>query len=297
MGGMTAAVADGLPKRRIEEAAARRQARVDQVRDVIVGVNKYRLEDEDPVEILDIDNAEVRAAQVRRLASVRASRDEEACRTALGELTRVARGTAADGNLLAAAIEAARARATLGEISDAMEAAFGRHEAVPEVVSGVYAEAYAGNPEFELLRDRVAEHAAERGAAPHVLMAKMGQDGHDRGAKVVATAFADLGFRMTLSELFETPAEIAERAIAEGVDVVGVSSLAAGHRTLVPELIGALRAAGHEDIKVVCGGVIPERDHEFLKEAGVAEIFGPGTNVVEAAAAVLGRVQGLRRNR
>ena len=297
MGGMTAAVADGLPKRRIEEAAARRQARVDLVEDVVVGVNKYRLEDEDPVEILNIDNAEVRASQVRRLESVRASRNAEGCEAALAELERVAREGPAAGNLLAAAIEAARARATLGEISDAMESAFGRHSGSPELVSGVYADAYADHPEFELLKGRLAEHAAERGAPPHVLMAKMGQDGHDRGAKVVSTAFADLGFRMTLSELFETPAEIAAKAIEDGADVVGVSSLAAGHRTLVPELIGALAEAGREDIVVVCGGVIPEADHEFLREAGVAEIFGPGTNVLEAAAAVLGRVQGLRRNR
>ena len=297
MGGMTAAVAEGLPKRRIEEAAARRQARIDRVEDVVVGVNKYRLEDEDPVEILNIDNAEVRASQVRRLESVRASRNAEGCEKALAELERVAREGPAAGNLLAAAIEAARARATLGEISDAMEAAFGRYEASAELVSGVYADAYAGHPEFELLRARLVEHAAEHGAPPHVLMAKMGQDGHDRGAKVVATAFADLGFRMTLSELFETPEEIAAKAIAAGADVVGVSSLAAGHRTLVPELIGALRAAGREDVQVVVGGVIPEADHEFLKDEGVAEIFGPGTNVLEAAAAVLGRVQGLRRNR
>ncbi len=295
LGGMTKAVADGLPKRRIEEAAARRQARIDKVEDVIVGVNRYRLEDEDPVDILDIDNTRVRAAQVRRLQSVRASRDAAACTAALDALERVARE--GGGNLLEAAVDAARARATLGEISSAMEAAFGRYEAVPELISGVYAEAYAGHPEFELLQARLREYAAEHGAPPHVLMAKMGQDGHDRGAKVVATAFADLGFRMTLSELFETPAEIAERAIAEGADVVGVSSLAAGHNTLVPELIAALSDAGRGDLKVVCGGVIPERDHEFLKAAGVSEIFGPGTNVVEAAGAVLAQVQGLRRNR
>ena len=297
MGGMTAAVADGLPKRRIEEAAARHQARVDRVEDVIVGVNRYRLDDEDPVDILSIDNEEVRRSQVARLERVRATRDGAACEAALAELERVAREGAGAGNLLEAAIGAARARATLGEISDAMETAFGRHEATPELVTGVWAEAYAGHPEFELLRERIASHAAERGAPPHVLMAKMGQDGHDRGAKVVATAFADLGYRMTMSELFETPGEIAARAIEAGVDVVGVSSLAAGHRTLVPALVSALRDAGREDVQVVCGGVIPEADHEFLKEAGVAEIFGPGTNVLEAAGAVLARVRGERRNR
>jgi len=297
LGGMTRAVADGMPKRRIEEAATRRQARVDQVEDIVVGVNRYRLDDEDPVDILTIDNRAVREGQTRRLRSVRGARDAARCCAALSGLERVARGEVVGGNLLEAAVEAARARATLGEISSTLEAAFGRHAATPELVGGVYAEASAGNPEFALLRERLAAHAAEQGAAPHVLMAKMGQDGHDRGAKVVASAFADLGFRMTVSELFETPAEIAERALAEGVDVVGVSSLAAGHRTLVPELLQALADAGRADIKVVCGGVIPEQDHAFLREAGVVELFGPGTNVVEAAAAVLGQVQGLRRNR
>jgi len=297
MGGMTRAIADGLPKRRIEEAATRRQARVDRVEDVIVGVNRYRLDDEAPVEILSIDNAKVRKAQIAKLAAVRASRDEQRCAEALSRLERVAREGSVAGNLLDVAVDAARARATLGEISAVMEAVFGRHEARVELVAGIYAKAYAGHPEFDLLERRIQDYAHEHAGPPHVLMAKMGQDGHDRGAKVVASAFADLGFRMTSSALFETPAEIATRAIEEDVDVIGVSSLAAGHRTLVPLLIGALAEAGRNDIRVVCGGVIPECDHAFLREAGVAEIFGPGTNVLEAAASVMGHVEGLRRNR
>ena len=295
MGGMTRAVADGLPKRRIEQSATRRQARVDRGEDVIVGVNRYQLEDEDPVDILMIDNADVRRSQVRRLAAVRAARDEARCQDSLEALERCARQ--GEGNALEAAIDCARARATLGEISDAMERAFGRHSATPERVSGVYASAYEGDPEYALLQRRLQAFSEERGAAPHLLLAKMGQDGHDRGAKVIATAFGDIGFRVDLSELFETPDEIAARAIAAEVDVIGVSSLAAGHRTLVPELIEALRAAGREDITVVCGGVIPEQDHAFLREAGVAEIFGPGSNVLEAAGTVLSRLSGLRHNR
>jgi len=295
LGGMTKAVADGLPKRRIEESAMRRQARVDRGEDVIVGVNRYRLEDEDPVDILMIDNAEVRRSQVARLARVRATRDASDCTAALEALARGAAGD--DANLLELAIGCARARATLGEISDAMEGVFGRHAAVAESVSGVYAAAYESDPEYALLTRRLQAFSDERGHAPYLLLAKMGQDGHDRGAKVIATAFGDVGFRVDLSELFETPAEIAAKAIAADVDVIGVSSLAAGHRTLVPELIDALRAAGGEGIQVVCGGVIPEQDHAFLKEAGVAEIFGPGSNVLEAAGAVLSRIMGFGHNR
>ena len=295
LGGMTRAVADGLPKRRIEESATRRQARVDRGEDVIVGVNRYRLEDEDPVDILMIDNAEVRRSQVARLERVRATRDASLCTAALEALAQGAAGDSA--NLLELAIDCARARATLGEISDAMEGVFGRHAAVAESVSGVYASAYEGDPEYALLTRRLQAFSDERGSAPYLLLAKMGQDGHDRGAKVIATAFGDVGYRVDLSELFETPAEIAAKAIAAGVDVIGVSSLAAGHRTLVPELIDALREAGGEGIQVVCGGVIPEQDHAFLKEAGVAEIFGPGSNVLEAAGAVLSRIMGFGHNR
>ena len=290
MGGMTRAVADGLPKRRIEEAAARRQARIDRGEDVIVGVNRFRLDEEDPLETLHIDTAEVRRGQIASIAKVRETRDEAACRDALDALARVA--DTGEGNLLASAIECARHRATLGEISDAMERVFGRHDATPEVVSGVYADSYGDDPEFVTLKDRIAS----REVPPSMLVAKLGQDGHDRGAKVIATAFGDLGYRITMSDLFETPEEAAERAVRDGVDVVGVSSLAAGHLALVPPLIEALRARGSE-AHVVVGGVVPPDDYAALREAGVAEIFGPGTNVLEAASAVLDRVDGKLRNR
>ena len=295
LGGMTKAVAQGLPKMRIEEAAAKRQARIDRGEDVIVGVNKYRLADEPPVDILEIDNAKVRASQIAWLKKVRDSRDASACAQALDALEKVA--SSGRGNLLEAAVEAARARATLGEISDAMERAFSRHHASTRVISGVYGEAYRDDPEYQAIRGRISELGRERSRTPHVLVAKMGQDGHDRGAKVIATAFADMGFAVDLSDMFETPAEIAEKAVSRGVDVIGVSSLAAGHKTLVPELIDQLKSKGAADIIVVCGGVIPERDYAFLREAGVAEIFGPGTNVIEAANAVLGQIAGHRRNR
>ena len=294
LGGMTKAVADGLPKRRIEEAAARRQARIDRSQDVIVGINRYRLDEEDPLETLKIDTDEVRRGQVASIRKVRDTRDEEACRDALDALTRIAQ--TGKGNLLASAIECARARATLGEISDAMEKAFGRYDATPDVITGVYADEYGTDPEYDTLRARIAERADAEGA-PSLLVAKMGQDGHDRGAKVIATAFGDLGYTVHVSDLFETPEEAADRAIREDVDVVGVSSLAAGHLTLVPQLIRALRERGREDIIVVCGGVIPPDDYGALREAGVAEVFGPGTNVLEAARAVLDRIEGLRRNR
>ncbi|MCC0027614.1 MAG: methylmalonyl-CoA mutase [Brucellaceae bacterium] len=295
MGGMTKAVEAGLPKMRIEEAAARRQARIDRGEDVIVGVNKFRLEDETPIDILDIDNAKVRTAQVARLGRVRATRNADACKAALERLEQVARS--GEGNLLEAAVEAARQRASLGEISDAMERAFTRHHATTRVISGIYGEAYKDDPEMAALKERIGALKSERGKAPNVLVAKMGQDGHDRGAKVIATAFADMGFDVAMTDMFETPEEVASKAIAGKVDVVGVSSLAAGHKTLVPQLIAKLKEGGADDIIVVCGGVIPEQDYDFLREAGVAEIFGPGTNVIDAAQAVLGQVAGLRRNR
>ncbi len=295
LGGMTRAVEQGLPKMRIEEAAARRQARIDRGEDVIVGVNKYRLEDEPPVDILQIDNAKVRAAQIARLERIRDTRDQKACEAALAALDQVA--ASGQGNLLEAAVEAARTRATLGEISSAMERAFDRYHATTRVISGVYDEAYREDAEYQALRARIGELKAERGREPHILVAKMGQDGHDRGAKVIATAFADMGFKVDLTDMFETPDEVAEKAIGRKVDVIGVSSLAAGHKTLVPELISKLKDRGGEDIIVVCGGVIPEQDYAFLREAGVAEIFGPGSNVIDAANAVLGQVSGQRRNR
>ena len=295
LGGMTEAVTQGLPKMRIEEAAARRQARVDKGEDVIVGVNRFRLDDEPPIDILEIDNAKVREAQIKRLKSVKDGRNQAQWDAAIGTLQTVAE--TGDGNLLEAAVEAARARATLGEISDAMEKAFHRHKATTRVISGVYGDAYRGDTEYEAVQRKIEAFAQERDRAPQILVAKMGQDGHDRGAKVIATAFADMGFHVSLSDMFETPAEVADKAIALGVDVVGVSSLAAGHKTLVPELIEHLREKGKDDIIVICGGVIPEQDYAFLREAGVAEVFGPGSNVVEAANSVLAEVSGVLRNR
>ncbi|MEM0900060.1 MAG: methylmalonyl-CoA mutase [Pseudomonadota bacterium] len=294
-GGMTKAVDEGLPKMRIEEAAARRQARVDKGEDVIVGVNKFRLEEEPAVDILEIDNAKVREAQVARLERVRNSRDPKSYEAAIRKLETVAE--TGEGNLLDAAVDCARARATLGEISDAMERAFTRHKASTRVISGVYSEAYAGDPEYIALQNKIKDYVKEHLREPKILVAKMGQDGHDRGAKVIATAFSDLGFHVEFSDMFETPQEVRDRALNGNVDVVGVSSLAAGHKTLVPELIEELRAAGREDIIVICGGVIPEQDYDFLREAGVSEIFGPGSNVIDAANAVLARVTGVLRNR
>ncbi|MCY0149701.1 MULTISPECIES: methylmalonyl-CoA mutase [Hoeflea] len=295
LGGMTKAVEQGLPKMRIEEAAARRQARIDRGEDVIVGVNRFRLDDEPQVDILNIDTDKVRAGQVARLKKMRDSRDGKVHQAALAELEKVA--ASGKGNLLSAAVDAARARASLGEISDAMERGFGgRHRAVTRVISGVYEDAYGSDPEYQAIRERIADYTTEKGRAPHVLVAKMGQDGHDRGAKVIATAFADMGFKVDLTDMFETPQEVTEKAITLGVDVVGVSSLAAGHKSLVPDLINRLKDKGRADIQVVVGGVIPEQDYAFLREAGVAEIFGPGSNVLDAANAVLARVSGLKRN-
>ena len=294
-GGMTKAVIEGLPKRNIEEAAARRQARVDGGDDVIVGVNRYRLDDEPPVDSLHIDNAKVRRSQVERLKSVKASRNQQACTDALTQLTKVA--TSGEGNLLELAVEAARSRATLGEISDALEAAFQRHQSVTQVISGVYEDEFSNVTELNVIKNRVAEAAAERGRAPYMLVAKMGQDGHDRGAKVIASSFGDIGFKIDVSDLFMTPEEVVEKCKSLPVDVIGVSSLAAGHLTLIPRLIELLKENGLEDIKVVCGGVIPEKDYQALLDAGVSEIFGPGTSIIDSANAVLGQIVGDRRNR
>ncbi len=291
LGGMTKAVASGMPKLRIEEAAARRQAAVDKGDEVIVGVNRFRPSKPDPVEILDIDNVAVRESQVARLATIRASRDQAACDAALAKLTETAKG---DGNLLAAAVDAARARATVGEISDAMEAAFGRHKAEVRTLAGVYSAAYEGDEGFAAIQKDVSDFATEEGRRPRMLVVKMGQDGHDRGAKVIATAFADMGFDVDVGPLFQTPEEVAQDAIDNDVHIIGVSSQAAGHKTLAPALINALREAGAGDILVVCGGVIPAQDYDFLRSAGVAAIFGPGTNIPDAARDVLALIRAQR---
>ncbi|VXC78512.1 methylmalonyl-CoA mutase [Sphingomonas sp. T1] len=283
-GGMAKAVAAGWPKAMIEEAAAGRQARVDRGEDVIVGVNKYRLAEQDAMEILDVDNVAVRAGQVERIARVKATRDEDACRAALDALREGAKGSE---NLLALAVECARARATLGEISSAMEDVFGRYGTQPTPVSGVYGGAYEDDARWTRLTDGVAATERRLGRKPRMLVAKMGQDGHDRGANLVSSMFGDLGFEIVPGALFQTPAEVAALALAKDVDVVGASSLAAGHKTLIPELIGHLREAGRADIKVIAGGVIPAQDYQALRDAGVQAIFGPGTNLIQAAEDVL----------
>ena len=283
-GGMAKAVAAGWPKAMIEEAAAARQARVDKGEDVIVGVNKYRLASEDHLETLEVDNHAVREGQIARLKTTRANRDEGKCRAALDALTE---GAKAGGNLLALAVDAARERATLGEISDAMEAVFGRYGTQPVPVKGIYGSAYAGDSRYQQVLDGVAAVERRLGRRPRMLVAKMGQDGHDRGANVIASAFSDMGFDVTSSPLFQTPEETVVLALQADVDAVGASSLAAGHKTLIPELIQRLKAAGRSDIKVVAGGVIPPQDYDFLREAGVQGIYGPGSNVVECAADML----------
>ncbi|MZR14879.1 methylmalonyl-CoA mutase [Maritimibacter sp. DP07] len=284
MGGMTKAVASGMPKLRIEETAARRQADIDRGDEVIVGVNKYRKETEDPIDILDVDNVRVRDGQVKALQRIRAERDQPACDAALDELTRRAKE---GGNLLEAAVEAARARATVGEISMAMEKVFGRHRAEVKTLAGVYGAAYEGDEGFAAIQKDVEAFAEEEGRRPRMLVVKMGQDGHDRGAKVIATAFADIGFDVDVGPLFQTPEEAAQDAVDNDVHVVGISSQAAGHKTLAPKLIEALKAQDAEDIIVICGGVIPQQDYDFLKKAGVKAIFGPGTNIPEAAKDIL----------
>jgi methylmalonyl-CoA mutase len=289
LGGMTRAVESGMPKLRIEESAARRQAAIDRGEEVIVGVNKYRSDDTAPVEILDVDNEAVRTAQIARLDRVRRSRDKARVETALAALTAAARS--GSGNLLALAIEATRARATVGEISDALEAVFGRHRAATQSVIGVYGGQYQGDEGFHRIQREIESFAREEGRRPRMLVVKLGQDGHDRGAKVIATAFADIGFDVDIGPLFQTPEEAARQAIENDVHVVGVSSQAAAHKTLVPALIEALRREGADDILVVCGGVIPPQDYDFLKRAGVAAIYGPGTNIPAAAAEILGLIR------
>ncbi|WP_417590375.1 methylmalonyl-CoA mutase [Parasphingorhabdus sp.] len=283
-GGMAKAVADGWPKAMIEEAAAGRQAAVDKGDAVIVGVNKYRLPEEDAMETLDIDNAKVRQGQIARLEKMRADRDEAACQAALKALTDGAKG---GGNVLALAVDAARKRASLGEISDAMEAVFGRYETQPTPVKGIYGKAYEGDARYAMVIEGVDAVSQRLGRKPKILVAKMGQDGHDRGANVVSSAFTDMGFDVISGPLFQTPGETRDLALAENVDAVGASSLAAGHKTLIPELINLLKESGRGDIKVFAGGVIPAKDYEFLRKSGVVGIYGPGSNIVECAADIL----------
>ena len=287
MGGMTKAVASGMPKLRIEETAATRQAMIDRGDEVIVGVNKYRKDKEDPIDILEIDNQQVRDSQIARLERIRAERDETACQAALDELSRRA---SEGGNLLEGAVEAARARASVGEISMAMEKVFGRHRAEVKTLAGVYGKAYEGDEGFAAIQKDVEEFAEAEGRRPRMLVVKMGQDGHDRGAKVIATAFADIGFDVDVGPLFQTPEEAAQDAVDNDVHVIGISSQAAGHKTLAPQLVQALKDAGADDIIVICGGVIPQQDYDFLYENGVKAIFGPGTNIPEAARDILGLI-------
>ena len=305
LGGMAKAVEAGLPKRRIEEAAARKQARIDSGREVIVGVNKYRAESETPIELLEVDNKTVRENQIARLARVRAGRDTQRVESALNALEQAAQpseprpsgsgpGSSLNGpgNLLALAVEAARSRATLGEISSALEKVWGRYAAPVQSVSGVYAAEASDDASFAEAREAVRQFAEAEGRRPRILVAKMGQDGHDRGAKVIATAFADLGFDVDIGPLFQTPEEVARHAIENDVHVCGISSLAGGHKTLLPELVAALKTMGRPDILVVAGGVIPEQDYAFLQTAGVAGIFGPGTRIPAAATDIIRKLRG-----
>jgi methylmalonyl-CoA mutase len=294
LGGMTKAVADGLPKRLIEEAATLRQAKIDRGEEVIVGVNKYRLESEDDIDILAIDNTAVRDGQVKRLETLRRQRDPQKVEQTLAALAEVARSGV--GNLLESAVEAARARATVGEISDAMRKSFGDHSAVPEVVGDIYGPAYHGDPEYLSITTRLADYSRSSGKTPRILVAKLGQDGHDRGAKVIASAFGDIGFDVLAGPLFQTPEETADLAVREKVQIVGMSSLAAGHKTLAPQLVAALKAKGADNVIVVVGGVIPRQDYDYLKENGVAAVFGPGTNVLDAANSIISLLEGKRSN-
>ena len=291
IGGMTKAVASGMPKLRIEETAARRQADIDRGDQVIVGVNKYRLQKEDKIDILDVDNVAVREAQIARLENIRSTRDQATCEAALSELSRRA---AEGGNLLEAAVDAARARASVGEISMAMENVFGRHRAEVKTLAGVYGAAYEGDEDFAAIQSSVENFAEEEGRRPRMLVVKMGQDGHDRGAKVIATAFADIGFDVDVGPLFQTPEEAAQDAIDNDVHVIGISSQAAGHKTLAPRLIEILKERDAGDILVICGGVIPQQDYDSLKSAGVKAIFGPGTNIPNAAQEILDLIREAR---
>jgi len=285
LGGMAKAIETGIPKMRIEEAAARKQARIDSGRDTIVGVNKYKLEKEDPIEILDVDNSKVRQSQIERLAKLKDSRDEQACQEILDKITSCVES--GEGNLLELAVEAAQKRATLGEISYACEKIAGRYKAVIRSISGVYSSEFKGDDSFEIARKMTDEFAELEGRRPRIMIAKMGQDGHDRGAKVVSTGYADLGFDVDIGPLFQTPAEAARDAVDNDVHVLGVSSLAAGHKTLVPQVIEEMKKLGREDIMVIVGGVIPPQDYQFLYDAGVAGIFGPGSSIPKAAIEIL----------
>jgi methylmalonyl-CoA mutase len=287
MGGMARAIEAGLPKRRIEECAARKQARIDSGKDVIVGVNRYRTDRESDIELLEVDNSAVRDAQIARLEELKATRDTAACSAALDALTAGAR---ADGNLLALSVDAVRAGATVGEVSDALEVVFGRHEAEPEIVSGVYLREAGGMESVQRVQERTREFETREGRRPRILVAKMGQDGHDRGAKVIATAFADLGFDVDVGPLFQTPEEVAKQAVENDVHIAGVSSLAGGHKTLVPALVDELKRRGRGDVLVVAGGVIPPRDHDGLIAAGAVAVFGPGTVIPDAANSLLDRL-------
>lgn len=285
LGGMTKAIEAGIPKLRIEEAAARKQARIDSTQDIIVGVNKYRLEKEDPLHILDVDNDMVRKQQVERLAEIKAKRDTAKAAKSIQDLTECAK--TGSGNLLAIAVEAARNRVTLGEISDALEVVFGRHKAQIKSISGVYSKAIKNDESFEKAKQLANKFAEKEGRRPRIMIAKMGQDGHDRGAKVVATGYADVGFDVDIGPLFQTPAEAAKQAVENDVHILGVSSLAAGHKTLVPQVIEELKKYGREDIMVIVGGVIPAQDYQFLFDAGAVAVFGPGTKISEAAISIL----------
>jgi methylmalonyl-CoA mutase len=285
LGGMTKAIENGLPKLRIEEAAARKQARIDSGKDNIVGVNIFTVTDVQPLDILEVDNTAVRESQIQRLQAVKAARNEAAVQQALDKLTEAARS--GQGNLLELAVEAARLRATLGEISLAMEKVFGRYTARTQAVSGVYAGEISSDEAFRKARELANQFAVEEGRRPRIMVAKLGQDGHDRGAKIIATSFADVGFDVDIGPLFQTPAEAARQAAENDVHILGISSLAAGHKTLVPQTIEALRSLGREDILVVVGGVIPAQDYDFLYDCGVAAIFGPGTRIASAATQIL----------
>ncbi len=285
LGGMTKAIETGVPKMRIEEAAARKQARIDAKKDTIVGINKYRLEKEDPIETLEVDNTAVRQAQLRRLEKLRSERNNEEVQQALDAITKAAES--GEGNLLELSVDAARKRASLGEISDAMEKVFGRYKAVIRSISGVYSSESKDNNAFEEARKKTDEFAELEGRRPRIMIAKMGQDGHDRGAKVVATAYADIGFDVDIGPLFQTPAEAARQAVENDVHILGVSSLAAGHKTLVPQVINELKKLGRDDIMVIVGGVIPHQDYQELYDAGAVAVFGPGTVIPEASIKML----------
>ncbi len=289
LGGMTKAIESGMPKLRIEESAAKKQAAIDSGRDVIVGVNKYRLAKEDPIDVLDVDNAAVREAQIARLQKMRQERNEKECTKALAAISEAC--ASGRGNLLELSIKAARQRASVGEISDAMEAVFGRHRAEIKLVSGAYGSVVNDDDEFTKVKRRVDAFASREGRRPRILIAKMGQDGHDRGAKVVASAYADIGYDVDVSPLFQTPEEAAKMAVENDVHVIGVSSLAAGHKTLVPQLVEELKKLDAEDIVVVCGGVIPQQDYAYLTKAGAARIFGPGTSVTASANETLDAIE------